>query len=94
MGIAHLALEFGSRHQCGNRVNHEDIDRTRANQRIGDLKRLLASIRLRNQQIVDIDAKFTGIDRIECMLGIDKGAVAAFLLRLGDSMKCQCRLAG
>ena len=94
MGVTHLALEFGPRHQCGDRVDHQYIDRAGTNQRIGDLERLLAGIRLRNQQIVNIDTKLAGINRIERMLGIDKGAVAAFLLRLGDGMKCQCRLAG
>ena len=94
MGVTHFSREFCPRHQCGDRVDHKYINRAGTNQRIGDLERLLAGIRLRNQQIVNIDTKLTGIDRIECMLGINKCAVTAFLLSLGNSMKRQRRLTG
>ena len=44
-------------------------------------------------RFVDIDAELAGIDRVERMLGIDEGADAALLLRLGDGVQRQRRLA-
>ena len=62
-------------------------------ERVGDLERLLAGIRLRDDQFVDIDAQFPGIDRVERMLGVDEGGGAARLLRLGDDVEREGRLA-
>ncbi len=93
MAVAHLALELGARHQRRDRIDDEHVDRSRAHQRIGDLERLLAGVGLRDQQIVDIDPEFSGIGRVERVLGVDKGAGAAALLRFGDHMQRQRRLA-
>ncbi len=66
----------------------------RAHQHVGDFERLLAGVRLRDQQIVDIDAQLAGIDRIERVLGVDVRGGAARLLHLGDDLQRQGRLAG
>ena len=83
---------------CGverrDRIDHQDIDRAGAHQRVGDFQRLLAGIGLRDQQIVDIDAELARIDRVERVLGIDEGADAAGLLRLGDGVERERGLAG
>ena len=93
MAVAHLAFELGARHQRRDRIDDQHVDRAGAHQRVGDLERLLAGIGLRNQQIVDIDAELPGIGRVERVLGVDEGAGAAALLRLGDDMQRQRRLA-
>src|SRR5690606_1288920 len=54
----------------------------------------LAGVGLGNQQVLQIDAELAGIDRVERMLRIDEGADAALLLRLGDRVQRQRRLAG
>jgi len=56
VGVAHVALEFGLRNQRRDRVDHDDVDRVAAGQHLGDVESLLAGIRLRNQQVVEIDA--------------------------------------
>ena len=91
--VAHLALDFGARRQRRDRIDDQHVDGARAHQRVGDLERLLAGVGLRNQEIVEIDAELAGIDRIERMFGVDEGADAALLLRLGDDMQRQRRLA-
>ena len=93
LGIAHLALELGARHQGRDRIDHQHLDRAGAHQRIGDLQRLLPGVGLGDQEVVDIDAELARIDRIERVLGIDEGADAAALLGLGDAMQRQRRLA-
>ena len=51
----------------------QHVDRVGADQRVGDLQRLLARVGLRDDQFIDIDAQFLGIDRIERMLGPEGG---------------------
>ena len=94
VAVAHLAFQLGARDQRGHRVDDQHVHRAGAHQRVGDLERLLAGVGLRDQQVVDIDAKLAGVHRIECVLRVDEGADAAFLLRLGDRVQRQRRLAG
>ena len=91
--VAHLALELGLGRQSGDRIDHQHIDRAGAHQRVGDLERLLAGVRLGDQQILEIDAELPRIDRVERMLGIDEAANAAALLRLGDDVQSERGLA-
>ena len=92
--VAHLTFKLGARHERGNRVDHQHVDRTGAHKRVGDFKRLFAGIRLGNQKVVDIHAKLAGIDRIKSMLGIDEGADATLLLGFRDGVKRKRGLAG
>ena len=43
--VAHLALDLGLRHERRDRVDHDDVDRVAADERLGDLERLLAACR-------------------------------------------------
>ena len=61
--VAHLALDLGLRRQRRDRIDDEHVDRARADQRVGDLERLLAGVGLRDQEIVEVDAELAGIDR-------------------------------
>src|ERR1700730_9249308 len=85
--VAHLALELGTRDERCYRINYQYIYRTGANERVGDRKRLLASIGLRYQQIINTDSELAGIARVERMLGVDKGAGPAPALRLGNHVQ-------
>jgi hypothetical protein len=93
MAIAHLAFDLGARHQSGDRIDDEDVDRVGADERVGDLERLLASVGLGDDEIVDVDAELAGIDWVERMLRVDEGGDAAGLLRLGDRVQRQSGLA-
>src|SRR5262249_2325454 len=52
--VAHLTLDFRPRGERGDGIDDQDIDGTGAHQRIGDLQRLLARIRLRDQKVLEI----------------------------------------
>ncbi len=93
MRIAHLAFDLGLGRQRRYRVDHHHVYRPRAHQHVGNLERLLAGIRLRHQQVVDLHAELLRVGRIERVLGIDEGSGAAELLRLGDRLQRQGRLA-
>ena len=56
MGVAHLALDLGPGHERGHRVDHEHVERARADQHVGDLERLLTGVGLGDQQLVDVHA--------------------------------------
>ena len=74
--------------------DHQHVHGAGAHQRVGDLQRLLAVVGLRDQQVLDLDAELPGVDGIERVLGIDEGADAALLLRLGQDLESQRGLAG
>ena len=93
MAVAHLAFDLRARDQGGDRIDHQDVHRVGAHQRVADLERLLTRIGLRDDEIVDIHTKLFGIDRIERMLGIDKGGGAPLLLAFGHGVQGERGLA-
>ena len=89
VGIAHLALDLGPRRQRRHRVDDQDVERTGADQHVGDLECLLTGVRLRDEEVVDVDPDGPGVDRVHGVLGVDVGADAAVALRLGDRVHGQ-----
>ena len=74
-------------------IHNQHVDRSGTDQRLGDFQCLLAAIRLRDQQVVDIHAQFARVGGVQGVLGIDKCGQAACLLRLGDDLQADRRLA-
>ena len=91
VGISHIAFDFRLRSKGGNGVHNDNVDRTGTHQTFGYFQSLLAGIRLRNPQFVDVDAQTLCVHRIEGMFGVDKSRNAAHLLRFGDRVKRQRR---
>jgi hypothetical protein len=91
--IAHVALELGLRDQRRDRVDHDDVDRSRAHQHVGDLERLLAVVGLREEQLLGAHAELAGVADVERVLGVDERARAAAALGLGDDVQGERRLA-
>ena len=92
--VAHFALDLGAGHQRCHGVHHHHIDGAAAHQRLGDLQRLLAGIRLGDQHILHIDAQRLGVGGIQRVLGVHKGHLTALLLGLRQHMEGQRSLAG
>ena len=46
MGVAHIALEFGARHERRYRVDHHHVEGAGTDQHVGDLEGLLPGVRL------------------------------------------------
>ena len=76
LGVS-AATEFDDQH----------VDRARTHQGVGDLERLLASVGLGNQEVVEVDAEFARIDGVERMFGVDKSANPALLLGFRDHVQ-------
>ena len=77
MRVAHLALDLGARHERGHRVDDDDVERRRAHQHVGDLERLLAGVRLGDEQLVDVHAELARVRGVERVLGVDERGDAA-----------------
>ncbi len=87
--VAHFAFDFGARGQRRNRVDDENVDRAGTHQRVGDFKRLFAGIRLRDQEVLQVNAELAGIDRIKRVFSVDEGADATLLLGLCNASAAQ-----
>ena len=61
-------------------------------EQLADLERLLAGVRLRDEQLVDVDADALRVRRVHRMLGVDERADAAPPLRLRDHVVDEGRL--
>ncbi len=95
MRIAHIAFNFCARHECGYGVDDYDIDRATSNKHFADLKRLFASVRLADQEVVDVDtAPSSCVHRVERMLDVDIGGDTANSLCRRNDMEGKRRLAG
>jgi hypothetical protein len=92
--VAHFALDLGTWHQRGHRIDHYDVNCTAAYQRLGNLECLLASVGLRNVQVIHVHPTARGVGRVKRMLHVHKGGNAAAFLRLGDDVLAQGCLAG
>ena len=91
--VAHLALDLGPRHQSRHRVDHEHVQRAAADQHLGDLKRLLAVVGLRQQQLVDVDADSLRVGGVHGVLGVDERGQSALSLGLRDHVVAERGLA-
>jgi hypothetical protein len=94
VGVAHVALELGARHERGDGVNGDDVDGAAADEGLADLERLLAGVGLGDEQVVDLDAALLGVLGVESVLGVDEGGDAAAALGLGDDVLDEGSLAG
>ncbi len=94
MAVAHVAFNFGARHQGRHRVDHNQIDGVTANQRFDDFEGLLAVVGLAEQQIFNIDTDALGVGRVQGVLSVYKGGCAAGFLDFGDGMKSKGGFAG
>jgi len=88
------ALDLGLGGERRHRVHHDDVHRVRAHQHVGDLERLLAVVRLRNQQLGHVDAQLLGVGRVERVLGVDERGGATLALHFGNDRERERGLAG
>ena len=61
MAVAHHAVYFRLRRECGNGVDHHDTNGTGTDERLGNLESLLTVIRLGHEEIIDIHTDALGI---------------------------------
>ena len=86
MAVAHIPFDLLLRHQRSHRVYNDDVHRTGSHHRLGDLKRLIPAVRLRNIQFIYIHSDILRVDRVQRMLRINKARDPSTLLYFRDHM--------
>ncbi len=94
VAVPHLALDLRLRNERGDRVDDHDVDGSGADKHVRDLQRLLAGVRLGNQQPVGVDAEFLGVIRVKRVLGVDKRGDSTRLLCVRHGMQRHGRVVG
>ena len=94
MGIPHLSVNLCLWNESCNRVHDHDIHSTGTNHGLCDLQSLLSVIRLRNIKIINIYANIPGINRIQCMLRVNKARNTAPFLYFCHHMERNRGLTG
>lgn len=74
MGVAHIALDLRARNESRNGVDNYNVDSARTGQRFGYLERLLAVIRLRDKESIDVNAEIRGVYGVKRVLGVNERA--------------------
>src|SRR5215208_4586511 len=93
MSVAHLSLDLSPGHEGCHRVYDDDVEGTGADERIGYLQSLLAVVRLGEVEVLQIDPDGLGVGRVDGVLGVDESGEAPCLLRFGDDVQGEGRLA-
>src|SRR5262249_2255068 len=94
VAVAHFAVKLGLGDQGRDRIDHQHVDRPGGDQGGGDLKRLLAKVRLGNQEIVDIYSELASVDRVKRVLDHEARGHAGGFLRVGGHLQGNGRFAG
>ena len=92
LGITHLPFNLGDWHEGRDRVDDDDVDGATPRQLLGDLKRLLSGVRLRQEEMIEIDAQCAGVRGVERVLGVDERCDPIAPLHLSDHVKRDRRL--
>ncbi len=87
VAVAHFALDLRLGNESRDGVDDDHVDRAAADQRLGDLERVLTGVGLCHKQGVHVYAQCRGIVGIERVLNVDKRHVAAVLLTLCDAVE-------
>ena len=91
MAVPHFAVNLRFRHQGCYRIDNDNVKGARADKHIGYFQRLLAIIRLGDDQGIGINAQLTRIIRVKRMLSIYECCNTAILLGIGDCMQGNSR---
>ena len=94
MGVAHFALDLPLGHHGRHGVKDHDVQRPGPHQSLGDFQGLLAGVRLGDQEVVDVHPQRPGISRVQGVLHVDEGGLAAPLLGLGHHLQGHGGLTG
>ena len=92
MAVSHISLNLLSWNKSSHRVNYNDINRSGAHHGLCDLKRLISAVRLGNIQFININADIFRINRIQCMLCINKPGNSASFLYFRNHVESHRRL--
>ena len=86
-GHAHVALQLGLGHERRHGVHHDHVQGIGARQGFANGQGLLAAIRLRHQQVIEVHTQLASVLRVERVLRINEGTHTPSLLGIGDHVQ-------
>ncbi len=89
LAFPHDAFKFRLGNKRSHRVDDHQIHRVGTHQHVGDVQRLLAVVRLGNEQFIDLHAQAGGIVGVQRMFCVHKSCRPPHLLTFGDDMQSQ-----
>src|SRR5215203_1413793 len=93
MRVAHLSLDLSPGYEGCHRVYDDYVEGAASDERIRYLQGLFAVVRLGEVEILEVDADGLGVARVDGVLGVDESGEATRLLRFGDDVQGEGRLA-
>ncbi len=93
VAVADLAFDFGPGHQRRHRVDHDHVDTVGAHEGFRNVERLLAKVRLADEQFVQVHPERAGVLRVEGMFRVDEGGDATGGLGIRHHLQREGRLA-
>jgi hypothetical protein len=94
MAVSHFPFEFRPRDQRGDGIDDDQIDCIRGDKGRRYLESLFTGVRLRHDEIVDVNAEGSSVLGVQGMFGVDESRVPASLLSFGDNVKRERSFAG
>src|SRR5579875_1968289 len=92
--VAHVTFDLGAGGQRSDRVDHDHVEGPGADQHVGYLQRLLAGVRLGDEEVVDVHPDGPGVHGVHGVLGVDVGADPTIALGLCHHVHGERGLAG
>ena len=89
VSVAHVAFEFCPGHESGDAVHDDNVHGAAAHEVLHDLQRLLAGVRLRDEERVHLHAALCGVGGVQCVLSVYVGGGAAATLRFRDDVAAE-----
>src|SRR3989344_1675303 len=87
--LAHLALYLVFRRERSDRVDDNNVDIAAPDERLDDIERLFAIVRLADKELGELDPDAPSILGVKRVFGVDEGGDTTCLLRLCDDMEGQ-----
>src|SRR5438067_13654019 len=92
MVVSHLAFDLRARDERRDRIDDDQIDRAATDQCFRDFQGLLASVWLRDEQLLDLHAELLRVPDVERVLRVDESRAPALRLHLRDGVQRERRL--
>ena len=94
VAVAHVALKLLLGNESRDGVDDYDVYRAGTDERLANLKRLVAAVRLGDEKLVDVDAEVLRVNGVERVLCVDERRLAALLLNFRYRVESYRRFTG
>ena len=87
MAVAHISIKFGLRDESTDRVNDNNVKSTRLREGFNNFQSLLTVVRLRDDEVFNVDSEAACVREHECVLRIHNRRESTFTLSLCNDVE-------